>query len=318
MSHTRDAKHIMAINFYCTWLCPQLTGQLADKNSHLLGHSSGTFDGENPVIMEPSSDGMPQYSPSVSHDEKEEEEEKWAELEPAEKEEGEEFDDQKEDTLPSERFDGGSFPAASVHSNRANERDNEDSEDDWGGFEEGEGGSVLEQDAGGWGSAWTTESEHRTSSVASSQSQGEDTLITTPTTPTGSSKGKLKLSFKSKRTTVNPPSTGRRKEEMVINSSRNSLVSPKSSKSELGDKMKGRLKREDIERLEQQALLAAAEPDFFADMTPQIRGGSSTSSSISLLTSPKTAVAGKRTEPVLAEGSGSSLQYQLTPADQVR
>ena len=260
--------------------------------------------------MEPSSDAMPQYSPSVSHDEKEEEEEKWAELEPAEKEEGERLDDHKEGNSPSEIFGRSRIRTTSVHSNRDNERGNGDLEDDWGGFDEGEGESFVEPDAGGWGSAWTTESEHRASSVASSQSRGEDTI----TTPTGSAKGKLKLSTKSKRTSVNPASSGGGESETAINSSRNSLVSPKSSTSELGDKMKGRLKREDIERLEQQALLAAAEPDFFADMTPQIGGGSSASSSISLLTSPKMA---KSTQPVLPDGSGSSLQYQPTPADQV-
>ena len=59
-----------------------LLGKLVDKSSQpLLGgedESVVSSDGENPVIMEPSSECAPQYSPSVSHDEKEEEEEQWA------------------------------------------------------------------------------------------------------------------------------------------------------------------------------------------------------------------------------------------------
>ena len=70
------------------------SGKLADKSSQPLlmggGGEDDTSDGENPVFMEPSSDSAPQYSPSVSHDEKEEEEEQWAGLDAAEKEEGEE------------------------------------------------------------------------------------------------------------------------------------------------------------------------------------------------------------------------------------
>lgn len=319
------------------------SGRLADRSSEpLLGgedESMGISDGENPVIMEPSSDSAPQYSPSVSHDEKEEEEEQWAGLEAAE--EGEEqwtgLDNQ---TSPSRGVDRSSnkdsdIPiVTSVHSNEINKRGREmegDSEDDWGAFDEGEGESILGPDAGGWGSAWTTESDFRTSSVASSQSQGslrQDTPITTPTTPTWSSKGKLKLSSKSKTTspssteehtsTFTPLSTGRGKRETVISSTKNNLLSPKSSTSELGVKLKGRLKKEDIERLEQQALLAAAEPDFFADMAPTFGGSSKSLSSLSLLTSPKTEV--KKIEPVMAAStgdSGSSLQYQPTPADQV-
>ena len=310
-----------------------LLGKLADKSSQpLLGGEDETSDGENPVIMEPSSERAPQYSPSVNHDEKEEEEEQWAGLEAAEKEEGEEqwveLDNQ---TSPSKGVDrtsikGSDIPiVTSVHSNENNKRGSEtegDSGNDWGAFDEGEGGSSLGPDAGGWGSARTTESDFRTSSVASSQSQGDlqqDTPITTPTTPTGSNKGKLKLSLKSKRTTPSsteehtntaaPLSTGGGKRKTIISSTKNNLLSPKSSSSELGVKMKGRLKKEDIERLEQQAMLAAAEPDFFADMAPIIGG----SSSLSLLTSPKSE--GKKT--VAASTGGSSLQYQPTPADQV-
>ena len=317
------------------------SGKLADKNSQPLlmgGGEDDTSDGENPVFMEPSSDSAPQYSPSVSHDEKEEEEEQWAGLDAAEKEEGEELDSQ---TLPSKGVgrtssQGSNIPiSTSIHSNKINERGSEtegDSEDDWGAFNEGEGGeSSLGPDAGGWGSAWTTESDFRTSSVASSQSQG-DRQQDTPTTPTGSSKGKLKLSLKSKRTvpsstdehtsaTATPLSTGGGKRETAINSTKNNLFSPKPSTSELGEKMKGRLKREDIKRLEQQALLAAAEPDFFADMAPTIGSGGSSSresSSLSLLTSPKTE--GKKAGPVVtaSTGGGTSLQYQPTPADQVK
>ena len=257
-----------------------------------------TSDGENPVIMEPSSERAPQYSPSVSHDEKEEEEEQWAGLEAAEKEEGEEqWVELNNQTSPSKGVDrtsikGSDIPiVTSVRYNENNKRGSEtegDSGDDWGTFDEGEGGSSsLRPDAGGWGSAWTTESDFRTSSVASSQSQGDlqqDTPITTPTTPTGSNKGKLKLSLKSKRTTPSsteehtstaaPLSTGGGKGKTIISSMKNNLLSLKSSSSELGVKMKGRLKKEDIERLEQQAMLAAAEPDFFADMAPTIGGSS--------------------------------------------
>ena len=215
----------------------------------------------------------------------------------AEKEEGEEqwvkLDNQ---TSPSKGVDrtsikGSDIPTVtSVHSNEINKRDSKterDSEDDWGAFDEGEGESSLGPDTGGWGSAWTTESDFRTSSGASSQSQGDlqqDTPITTPTTPTGSNKGKLKLSLKSKRTTpssteehtstATPLSTCGGKRKTIINSTKNNLLSPKSSSSGLGVKMKGRLKKEDIERLEQQAMLAAAEPDFFADMAPTIGGSS--------------------------------------------
>ena len=317
-----------------------LLGKLADKSSQpLLGGEDETSDGENPVIMEPSSERAPQYSPSVSHDEKEEEEEQWAGLEAAEKEEGEEqwveLDNQ---TSPSKGVDrtsikGSDIPiVTSVHSNENNKMGSEtegDLGDDWGAFDEGEGGSSLGPDAGGWGSAWTTESDFRTSSVASSQSQGDlqqDTPITTPTTPTGSNKGKLKLSLKSKRTTpssteehtntATPLSTGGGKRKTIISSMKNNLLSPKSSSSELGVKMKGRLKKEDIERLEQQAMLAAAEPDFFADMAPTIGGSSRSSSSLSLLTSSKSE--GKKTVAASTGGGGSSLQYQPTPADQVK
>ena len=314
------------------------SGKLADKSSQpLLGGEDDTSDMENPVIVEPSSDSVPQYSPSVSHDEKEEEEEQWAGLEVAEKEEGEEKWEGLDQSSPSKGVDRTSIERSdipivtSVQSNKINERGSEtegDSDDDWGAFDKGEGESSLGPDAGGWGSAWTTESDLRTSSVASSQSQGDlqqDTPITTPTTPTGSSKGKLKLSSKSKRSTpeentstATPLSTGRGKRGTVISSTKNNLFSPKSSTSELGEKMKGRLKREDIERLEQQALLAAAEPDFFADMAPMIGGSSRNSSSLSLLTSPK--AEGKKTESVVMVNTagGSSLQYQPTSADQVR
>ena len=317
-----------------------LSGKVADKSSQpLLGgeESVETSDGENPVIMEPSSDSAPQYSPSVSHDEKEEEEEQWAGLEVAEKEEWEGLDNadnRKEESSPSKgvyktNVKKSTIPIVmSVHSNKINERGSKaegDSEDDWGAFDEGVGGSTLGPDAGGWGSAWTTESDFRTSSVTSSQSQGDlqqDTPLATPTTPTGS-KGKLKLSSKSKRTTpssseehtatATSPMAGGGKRETVVSSMRNSLSSSKSTTSELGKKVKGRLKKEDVERLEQQALLAAAEPDFFADMAPKI--GSSNSSSGSLLASPRSEV--KKTEPVVIASSTSLLQYQPTSADQV-
>ena len=294
--------------------------------------------------MEPSSDSVPQYSPSVSHDEKEEEEEQWAELETAEKEEGEEQWAELDNQIPKGGVNGmktkeSDIPiATSVHSNQLNERGSEaegDSDDDWGGFDEGEGGggeSSLGPNAGGWGSAWTTESDLRTSSVASSQSQGDlrqDTPITTPTTPTGSSKGKLKLSSKSIRTTpsseghastATPLSTGGGgKRETAVSSTKNNLFSPKSGTSEMGKKMKGRLKKEDIERLEQQAMLAAAEPDFFADMAPSIGGSSrESSSSLSLFSSPKTEQGSKMVVTANTSAGGSSLQYQPTPADQVR
>ena len=181
-----------------------LLGKLADKSSQpLLGGEDETSDGENPVIMEPSSERAPQYSPSVSHDEKEEEEEQWAGLEVAEKEEGEEqwveLDNQtspRSGGVDRTSTKGSDIPIVmSVHSNENNKRGSEtegDSWDDWGAFDEGEGGGSLGPDAGGWGSAWTTESDFRTSSVTSSQSQGDlqqDTPITTPTTPTGSNKG---------------------------------------------------------------------------------------------------------------------------------
>ena len=315
------------------------SGKVADISSQpLLGgeESVETSDGENPVIMEPSSDSAPQYSPSVSHDEKEEEEEQWAGLEAAEKEEWEGLentDNRKEESSPSKGVYKTNVKKStpimmSVHSNKIKERGSKaegDSEDDWGAFDEGEGGSTLGPDAGGWGSVWTTESDFRTSSVASSQSQGDlqqDTPLATPTTPTGS-KGKLKLSSKSKRTTpssseehtamATSPMAGGGKRETVVSSIRNSLSSSKSTTSELGEKMKGRLKKEDVERLEQQALLAAAEPDFFADMTPKI--GSSSSSSGSLLASPRSEV--KKTEPVVIAPSTSLLQYQPTSANQV-
>ena len=71
------------------------SGKLADKSSQPLlmggGGEDDTSDGENPVFMEPSSDSAPQYSPSVSHDEKEEEEEQWAGLDAAEKRKGRGF-----------------------------------------------------------------------------------------------------------------------------------------------------------------------------------------------------------------------------------
>jgi hypothetical protein len=324
------------------------SGKLGDKSFQpLLLGGDDISDGENPVT----SDSVPQYSPSVSHDEKEEEEEQWAGLDAAEKAEGEEQWAELDNQTPRRGIDrmsskGSDKPiATSVHSNKINERGSEaegDSEGDWGAFDEGEGGgeNSLGPDTGGWGSAWTTESDFRTSSVASSQSQGDlqqDTPITTPTTPTGSSKGKLKLSLKSTRTTpssaeghistANPLSTGGGKREKAVSSTKNNLFSPKSSTGELGEKMKGRLKREDVERLEQQALLAAAEPDFFADMAPSIGGaggsGRESSSSLSLLASPKTE-GGKKSELMVATpstgsaGGGSSLQYQPTPADQVR
>ena len=320
------------------------SGKLGDKSSQplLLGGGDDISDEENPVIMEPSSDSVPQYSPSVSHDEKEEEEEQWAGLETAEKE-GEEQWVELDNQTPRKGVDrmsskGSDIPTVtSVHSNQINERGSEvegDSDDDWGGFDEGEGGgNSLGPDAGGWGSAWTTESDLRTSSVALSQSQGDlrqDTPITTPTTPTGSSKGKLKLSSKSRTTssseghasTATPLSTGGGKREMAAHSTKNNLFSPKSGASELGEKMKGRLKKEDIERLEQQAMLAAAEPDFFADMAPSISGsGRESSNSLSLLSSPKTK-GGRKTEMVVTASTGASgsnsLQYQPTPADQVR
>ena len=323
------------------------SGKLGDKSSQplLLGGGGGEIsDEENPVIMEPSSDSVPQYSPSVSHDEKEEEEEQWAGLETAEKEEGEEQWAELDNQTPNDgmRTKESDIPiATSVYSNQLNERGSEakgDSDDDWGGFDEGEGeggGSSLGPDVGGWGSAWTTESDLRTSSVASSQSQGDlrqDTPITTPTTPTGSSKGKLKLSSKSIRTTqssegydgtATPLSTGGGgKRETAVSSTKNNLFSPKSGTSEMGKKMKGRLKKEDIERLEQQAMLAAAEPDFFADMAPSIGGsGRESSSSLSLFSSPKTEQGGRNSKVVVTGSTGaggSSLQYQPTPADQVR
>ena len=317
------------------------SGKLGDKSSQPLllgGGGSEISDEENPVIMEPSSDSVPQYSPSVSHDEKEEEEEQWAGLETAEKEEGEEQWAELDNQISN---DGMKTKESDIPTNQINERGSEaegDSDDDWGGFDKGEGGggeSSLGPNAGGWGSAWTTESDLRTSSVASSQSQGDlrqDTPITTPTTPTGSSKGKLKLSSKSIRTTpsseghtstATPLSTGGGgKRETAVSSTKNNLFSPKSGTSEMGKKMKGRLKKEDIERLEQQAMLAAAEPDFFADMAPSIGGSSrESSSSFSLFSSPKTEQGGRKTEMVVTANTsagGSSLQYQPTPADQVR
>ena len=68
-------------------------GRVADPSSRpLFGGGGGgkdsveNSDGEAPAIMLPSSDSAPQYSPSVSHDEREEEEEeKWEGLESSEK-----------------------------------------------------------------------------------------------------------------------------------------------------------------------------------------------------------------------------------------
>ena len=315
-------------------------GKVADRSSRpLLGGeaSTETSDGEVPVIMIPSSDSARQYSPSVSHDEKEEEEEQWEGLESAENANGsrEDFDKEfssKDESSPTPSNNGvgtlnhhkSFLPIVnSIRSNEAKEggsdTDDDSEEGGWGGFDDTPG-----IDADGWGGAWTTESDLRTDSVTLSQPQSGlqlDSPRATPTspTPTGSGKGKIKLSSKSKRPsssssehTATSPHPDADKRGRMVTSPRNSLSVTKPVTSELGEKMKGRLKQVDIERLEQQALWTATEPDFFADMAPKI--GSSNSS---LLTSPKHAV--KKEEPiVVVPNTGSSaLQYQPSSADQV-
>ena len=242
----------------------------------LLGSadSAEISDEETPAITVPSSDTAPQYSPSVSHDEKEEEEEKWEGLELHEKPGS---SDKDNEASPISGRQKAFLPvASSIHSaERDNDRGNElegDSEEEWSGFdEEGMGGG------GGWGSAWTTESDFRTDSVASSHSQGDINEATPITTPTGSGSGQLKLKTSKKmseehKAVSESPVAGGKSASARVTSPRTGPTLNTSTATEVGKKMKGRLKKEDIERLEQQALVAAAEPDFFADMTPAIGG----------------------------------------------
>ena len=261
-------------------------------------------DGEIPIITLPSSDSAPQYSPSVSHDEKEEEEEKWEGLEMTSKADGFKEDiSSKDDNSPglsTNRF--GRENEVFQAKDERNVHTEGDSDEDWGGFED-DGGEFPGTNGGRWGSTWTTESEVRTDSAASSHSQGDGhqtTPIATPTSLTGSGKGKLKLSSKSKTpsessTNVSSPVSGQ------------PLTKPVAS--EVEEKLKGRLKREDIERLEQQALLTAVEPDFFADMAPSIGGSNS------LFSSPPDKPEVKKAE---STATTSALQYQPSAADQVR
>ena len=282
-----------------------------------------TSDGETPIISMPSPDSVPQYSPSVSHDEKEEEEEeKWATIEVAEKGDRSREDSDKDFTVEDEssqalsgtrqeRTNHSSLPLlTSPRSNQGGDeggRDVEgDSDEEWGGFED-DGDDTPGIDAGGWGSAWTTESDIRTDSAASSHSQSDrhkTTPTATPTSVTGSGKGKLKLSSKSKASSESAsPLMNVEDRDGFANSP---LSKPAGSK--LGDKMKGRLKREDIERLEQQALLAAAEPDFFADMAPALRNSNNLLSEVKKMEQP--------IETSTRTSAHGGLQYQ--PSDQVR
>lgn len=319
--YTHEGIHI-------TMVVVSILGKVADPSSRpLLGgggeDSVETSDGEAPVITVPSSDSAPQYSPSVSHDEREEEEEKWEEFESSEKtsfikEDSDKDFSSKGESSPTSLNAGLGGTAhqksflPSIQSNEAKDEGDSDvegeSEEEWKGFDNN---TFVDMDAGGWGSAWT-ESDVRTDSVASSQSPG-DQQRATPTSLAGSGRGKLKLSSsKSKLNSAssedmatNTPPKGGEKSKRNLKSS----TSTKLATSKLEGQMKGRLKREDLERLEQQALLAAAEPDFFADMAPAL---CNSSSSMTLL---ETNV--KKVEPVAQSNSASALKYQPSAADQV-
>ena len=221
-------------------------GKVTDGSDlHLLGSDREEEEEEEGSGREAVPSDHPQYSPSVSHDD--ESSNASGDLNALA---------DKSDSVK-RNLNAMSAPHALSRPNQRKEEEEEEEEEE--DEEEWEG---LQEDEMGWGSSWGSVHEDR-------QTDTGDRPKISATNGSGRLKLNRSTSKELESPISSPNSTGVDKPSRQSGGIKLKQKSPNSAPSKKLDSLKGRLRPEDIQRLEEQASWTK-EPDFFADMEPSI------------------------------------------------
>ena len=220
------------------------TGKVTDGSDlHLLGSDREEEEEEEGSGREGVPSDHPQYSPSVSHDD--ESSNASGDLNA--------LADKSESVKRSLNAISAPHALSRPNQRKEEEEEEEEDEDEWEG---------LQEDELGWGSSWGSAHEDRQTDTGDR-----------PEISATDGGGRLKLNRSTNKELESPVSSpssmGVDKPSRQSGGMKLKQKSPNSAPSKKLDSLKGRLRAEDIQRLEEQASWTK-EPDFFADMEPSI------------------------------------------------